>query len=98
MAGYGLHGTDAAVSLNKEHTIGVTTPDRITTNQTRTTLFEPELLSEWADAVAEAYNDPVRVVFTPDRPIIATAGESAVVGIGLAPRVLPDEMDGGLDD
>lgn len=89
MSNYELNGSSGYVALDGPvDTLAVVNVDHITTNQTRTTAFNPKLLMEWAEAVEDAYGSEAHIVFTPGKPILATAsGKDDSVGIGLAPRI-----------
>jgi len=95
MSDYELNGSDVAVELNKSRSVGVFSTESVRSNQTRTTLFTPEYLLEWAKAVAEAYEDEpaIEVVFTPKKPMVAQHINANQIGIGIAPRLRPDEWE-----
>lgn len=86
-----------AISFNTQATVGVMATGHHTTNQTRSALFNPRYLKMWAKTVHEAYGDQaeVEVIFTPDRPMVAvkSSDKAAKVGIGVAPRTLPEEVE-----
>ena len=87
MPEYSLYGTEIAVALDATNTVGIFPGKEITTNQTRSTLFSPDMLVKWAKAVEDAYGAEARVVFTPERPMLAThPDEDALIGIAVAPR------------
>jgi len=96
MSEYDLTGSKNAIALNESESVGVFAHKKFNTNQTRSTLFTPEYLLEWAKAVNDAYEDEpaVEVVFTPKKPIVAKANsDDADVGIGLAPRLMPEDYE-----
>lgn len=101
MSDYNLTGDSTAVALNESNTVGVFAYKNINNNQTRSALFTPEYLLEWAKAVNDAYGDDpaIEVVFTPDKPMVATkkTDKQTQVGIGIAPRLKPDDYDDLVD-
>ncbi|AFH21578.1 hypothetical protein OSG_eHP4_00180 [environmental Halophage eHP-4] len=95
MSDYELHGEENTVGLNGENTIGVVACQHLCENQTRRGYYTPETLVEWAEAVADAYEEEacVEIIFTPGEPMIATreTDKETRIGIGIAPRIFPSE-------
>lgn len=95
-----LTGSRKSLGLNKGNTVGAFAYQHMTDNQTRSTLYTAGELVTWAKAIEEAYgsDEPVEVVFTPNKPMIATEyvkndGEDVPLGIGIAPLLEPDVYD-----
>ena len=98
MSDYELTGSANAIGFNETNTVGAFVCEGFTTNQTRTGLFTPEGLLEWAQAVNDAYGDnpAVEIVFTPNKPLVAKKRDTdkdVNIGIGLAPRLKPDDYE-----
>ena len=90
---YELKGGPSGVALNRENTVGVFAHTHFTTNQTRSSLFDPDYLVEWAKAVRDAYGLEVEVVFTPDKPMVAVDPDpdvTSLAGIAVCPREYND--------
>jgi len=95
-----LKAFDDHVGLNDSASVGIMQPDTFTGSQTRSTLFTPEYLREWAELIEEAYSDEtvVEVVHTPDCPMVAKkyngkGGEESTIGVAVAPRVHQEEYE-----
>lgn len=83
---YDLNGRPGVVAIDGfANVVGIgTTP--FTNNQTRTTMFRTDRLVEWAEAVDDAYGPYVEVVFTPEKPMVATHQEGdGSIGVCVAP-------------
>jgi hypothetical protein len=102
MSEYEIEASETSLSLNESNTVGAFAYQSMTDNQTRTTLFTPETLLEWAKAVNDAYEDDpaIEIVFTPKKPMVAkkVSDTNVSIGIGVAPRLRPDDYDGMIGD
>lgn len=89
-----------AIGMNTSNTVGIRMFD-FTTNQTRSTIFTPRFLREWAEFVEDVYGEDgaVEVVFTPDcsmmaRPVTDDPLDESI-GVAVAPRI---KTNGGDDE
>lgn len=93
-----LTGSDDSIGINSDNTVGIIEVPYIKTNETRSCKFTTSKLVEWAEAVDEAYDGVVNVVFTPKRPLVATEvipndDNTARVGVSVAPRLPPKDLE-----
>lgn len=102
MNDYNLEASETSLSLNESNTVGAFAFRGMTDNQTRTTLFTPETLLEWAKAVNDAFEDDpaIEIVFTPKKPMVAkkVSDKDVNIGIGVAPRLKPDDYEEMIGD
>ena len=95
MSDYTLTGGPRSIGLNESNTVGAFVHEGITNNQTKSGYYTAGQLVDWAKAVQDTYgeDEAVEVVFTPQRPMVATGRDPDTemkIGIGVAPMLEPD--------
>ena len=98
MSEYNLFGGPRSIRWNSANTVGAFAHQGVTDNQTRSGYYTTSDLVEWAKAIEGAYgeNETVEVVFTPNKPMVATEFERDTemsIGIGVAPLLEPDDYE-----
>jgi len=57
MTDYELQPGEHSIGLNALNTVGVMTTEGLPSNKRTKTYFDPEYLKEWAEAVADCYEE-----------------------------------------